>query len=119
MAAPVQFSYLSAMDMEKIKARIETEIAKTTKLITEYKELTVPVAPDAAIGRISRMDAINNKSVTEATLRKSEQKLESLKRLMSLLGTPDFGRCLKCKADIPVERILFRPESMYCVRCAQ
>lgn len=28
-----------------------------------------PIAPDVAIGRISRMDAINNKSVMEASLR--------------------------------------------------
>ena len=44
-----------------VKTLIEKEISKTQGLIAEYKELTKPIAPENAIGRISRMDAINNK----------------------------------------------------------
>jgi DnaK suppressor protein len=106
------------MDQEEIKQTVISEILKTQKLIEEYKEQTKPVEPDVAIGRISRMDAINNKSVTESTLRQAELKLHSLKRVLSMYGTPDFGICLRCKQPIPVGRILFRPESLYCVKCA-
>lgn len=111
--------YFCNMEMSEIKQKLLQEISKTEKLIIEYRELTQPVAPDEAIGRISRMDAINNKSVTEASLRKAEQKLESLTRVLSMYGTPDFGRCLKCKAEIPFGRVLIRPESLYCIKCAQ
>jgi RNA polymerase-binding transcription factor DksA len=97
------------METSEIKQKLLQEISKTEKLIIEYRELTQPVAPDEAIGRISRMDAINNKSVTEASLRKAEQKLESLTRVLSMYGTSEFGRCLKCKAEIPFGRILIPP----------
>ncbi len=107
------------MEQDNIKANIISEIEKTKRLIEEYKELTRPVAPDASIGRISRMDAINNKSVTEASLRQAESKLQGLQRVLSMYGTEDFGKCMRCKADIPLGRILFRPESMYCVNCAR
>jgi DnaK suppressor protein len=107
------------MEPFEIKDKIISEIRKTEELIVEYRELTRPVAPDEAIGRVSRMDAINNKSVTEASLRKAEQKLESLKRVLTMFGTPGFGRCLKCKTEIPVGRILIRPESLYCIHCAR
>lgn len=63
------------MDKIDIKQKIQEEISKTEQLVTEYKENTKPVAPDVSIGRISRMDAINNKSVAEAALRQAEQKL--------------------------------------------
>ena len=106
------------MKKEEIKQNILDEIAKTEKLIAEYKELTKPVAPDDAIGRISRMDAINNKSVTEASLRQAEQKLLNLKRVLSRVGTSDFGICIKCGKPIPAGRILYRPESLNCVECA-
>lgn len=106
------------MKPEEVKEKILEEISKTEKLILEYRELTQPVEPDVAIGRISRMDAINNKSVNEASLRQAESKLHSLQRVLSMYGTDDFGRCLKCKTPIPAGRILFRPESLYCVRCA-
>lgn len=49
------------MDKKEIKQHITEEITKTQILIAEYKEMTKPVAPDDAIGRITRMDAINKK----------------------------------------------------------
>lgn len=107
------------MENTEIKQKIIAEIAKTEKLIKEYKELTKPIAPDCAIGRVSRMDAIINKSVTEATLRKTEEKLRNLKRVYSQFGSENFGLCLKCRNPIPLGRILIRPESLYCVNCAK
>ncbi len=106
------------METGEIKQKIVDEIAKTEKLIVMYKEMTKPVAPDDSIGRISRMDAINNKSVTEASLRKAEEKLRGLQHVFSQLGSKDFGLCLRCNQAIPLGRILFRPESVYCVNCA-
>ena len=105
-------------DQAELKALIEAEVDKTKKLIETYKDLNKPVSPDVAIGRISRMDAINNKSITEASLRQAEQKLKSLEQVLGKVGTKDFGICLKCKKPIPVGRILIRPESQYCVNCA-
>jgi len=107
------------MKQEELKERILDEISKTKRVIEEYRDLSKPVVPDVAIGRLSRMDAINNKSVTEASLRQAEHKLQCLERVLSMYGTPEFGRCIKCKVQIPVGRILFRPESLYCVNCAK
>ena len=107
------------MDHDALRIKISDDIAKTEKLIGEYQEMTKPVSPDAAIGRISRIDAINNKSVTEYALRQAEDKLDKLKSALSRVASPDFGICSKCKAPIPAGRLLLRPESRYCVNCAQ
>jgi RNA polymerase-binding transcription factor len=107
------------MDKAEIKQKILREITKTEQRIAEYKEMTKPIAPDVAIGRISRIDAINNKSVAEASLRQAENKMKSLKRVLSQYGSKDFGICLKCGTQIPLGRILIRPESLYCVNCAR
>ncbi len=105
--------------MKKIKQNILNEISLTEKSIKQYKEMSKPIAPDCAIGRISRMDAINNKSVVEASLRQAESKLRNLKRVFSKVDTNEFGICLKCKQPIPLKRILIRPESLFCVNCSQ
>lgn len=102
----------------EIKQKIIAEIGKTEKSIIEYKEITKPVEPDCAIGRVSRMDAINNKSVAEAALRKAEDKLRKLKYVLTQIGNDDFGLCVKCKKQIPIGRILLMPQSRYCVNCA-
>lgn len=106
------------METNDLKHKILDEILKTETTISEYKEMTKPVAPDVAIGRISRMDAINNNSVATAALRQAEIKLKNLKRVLSTVGTKDFGICIKCHKPIPVGRILIRPESLLCVNCA-
>ena len=105
--------------MNELKQILLDEISKTELLVKEYQELTKPIAPDVAIGRISRMDAINNKSVTEAALRQAEEKLRNLQRVSSKIDDKDFGICLKCHKPIPLGRILIRPESLYCVNCAK
>ena len=44
------------------------------------------------------MDAINNKSVMEAALRKAEDKLNKLKLVEDSLDDENFGLCLRCKS---------------------
>ncbi len=107
------------MEQKNIEGRILEAIAKTEKLVSDYKEKTRPVAPDNAIGRVSRMDAIVNKSVMEVSLNKAEDKLNKLKHVLSKIGTSDFGICIRCGQTIPVARILAIPESPYCVNCAR
>ena len=106
-------------ELKHIEATIKEEIAKTEDAITHYKELTKPIAPENAIGRVSRMDAINNKSVNEAALRKAEQKLNNLQIALSNLYDPGFGKCARCNNPIPIGRILLMPQSRFCVHCAR
>lgn len=106
-------------EIVKIEKIIEEEIDKTLQSISNLKELTKPIAPENAIGRVSRMDAINNKSVNEAALIKAEQKLKNLEITLSNLNEPDFGICAKCHNNIPIGRIMLMPHSRFCVNCAR
>lgn len=103
----------------QIKKRIEEEIALTKELVLKYRELTKPIAPENAIGRISRMDAINNKSVNDAALRKAELKLNNLQIALGKINDTDFGICIRCKKPIPLGRIFLLPQTITCVNCAQ
>lgn len=107
------------IDKTEIKALIEKQISTLERKIKNLKELTTAIAPDDAIGRVSRMDAINNKSVNEAALRQSELKLNKLKETLGQINDKDFGLCLVCKAPIQPGRIILMPESRKCIRCAQ
>ena len=106
-------------DKQDIKKRLLEELKKTEELILDYKESTKPISPANAIGRVSRMDAINNKSVVEAALRKAEEKFNKLKLVLDKVNDADFGLCMRCGNPIPIGRILLMPQSRNCVRCAQ
>lgn len=118
----VGFFYFIIMTKEElftIETNIKEEIEKTLLSISSYIELTKPIAPENAIGRISRMDAINNKTVNEAALKQSEQKLKNLQIALSNINDSDFGLCSKCKNQIPMGRILLMPQTRFCVHCAK
>ena len=102
-----------------IKKRIEQELELTKNQVATYRDLTKPIAPENAIGRISRMDAINNKTVNENALRKAELKLKNLTIALSKIDDPDFGICIKCRQEIPEGRILLMPQTVVCVNCAR
>jgi DnaK suppressor protein len=103
----------------QIEEKLNDEVEDTKKKITKYKELSQPIAPENSIGRVSRMDAINNKSVVEAALREAEEKLLKLLDIQKKITQKNFGLCIKCKNEIPFGRLIFRPESQLCVYCAK
>jgi len=109
---------MNKAELDTVLKIIIEEISKTDSAIASYKELTKPISPENAIGRVSRMDAINNKSVNDAALKKAEQKLSNLKIALSNINDTDFGICFKCKNNIPIGRILLMPHARFCVQCA-
>lgn len=109
---------MNATERAELKKKIEEEIIKSEKDIIEIEKLTQPITPENSIGRISRMDAINNKSVMEAALRTKKSKLTKLKIAITKIDDTNFGLCAMCNQPIQPKRLMFMPESTRCVRCA-
>ncbi len=101
-----------------IKKKINKEIQRVSNNIIEYEKMAQPISPDDAIGRVSRMDAINNKSVLDAALRKAKIKLEKLLLAQKEINNKNFGLCVRCSCEIPIERLIIIPESKKCVSCS-
>ena len=103
------------------KALLADKIKQNLEMLTEdisyLEEATKPIAPENAIGRVSRMDAINNKSVAEETLRQAKDKQGKLLEALDNVSHSDFGHCQNCKEEIAFERLLFMPESRRCMKC--
>ena len=106
-------------EKEQLRGKIESAIVDTEKDIASLKELTKPIAPDNAIGRLSRMEAIGTKSINEANFNSAKSKLAKLKYALANIDAPDFGTCMDCGEPIPVRRIMVMPESVFCVNCAE
>ena len=102
---------------EEIIQVIEYQIQRAEKKIEELKEFTQPISPDNAIGRVSRMDAINNKSIYDASMQNTKALLKRLNQALKLKDDPNFGICTVCKKSIPFERLKIRPDIRFCVNC--
>ncbi|WP_319541788.1 TraR/DksA C4-type zinc finger protein [uncultured Pseudodesulfovibrio sp.] len=105
---------------QEFKEYAQAEIESLKTEIPRLKELLKPVAPDNAIGRISRMDNIVNQSVAEAQLSKSKVRLVRLKESLKRVDEDeDFGLCIECDEPIPMARLKAMPETELCVDCAE
>ena len=102
-----------------LKEKILDLILKTEIDISDLDRITQPISPENSLGRVSRMDAINNKSVVEASLRQSKKKLSKLKISLTKIEDKNFGKCMRCGNNIQEKRLMFLPQSDKCVRCAE
>ena len=107
------------MDIKKLKKTILARIAQLDIEIKEIKQLAAPIEPENAIGRISRMDAINNKTINDRLLRNASDKQKKLRLALSRIDEPKFGFCTLCEKPIQEARLLLLPESSLCVSCAR
>jgi DnaK suppressor protein len=109
---------MTEKERNELKLKIVASISDTERDISELEELTKPIAPENSIGRVSRMDAINNKSINEAALTQARIKLDKLQFALDKCSEPNFGTCRRCGNPIPMGRLILMPESLFCVGCA-
>ncbi len=110
---------MNKTEKQKLKQLMLQKIDKIKNNIQAFGDLSKPVAPDNAIGRITRMEAINSRSINQASLAKSKQTLRQLEKSIAKIDHPDFGNCQNCEEPIPIKRLLIMPETILCVACAQ
>ncbi|MFO7800111.1 MAG: TraR/DksA C4-type zinc finger protein [Rhodohalobacter sp.] len=105
-------------EKEELIKIIHEQIESTKEEIEELIELTKPISLDNSIGRLSRMDAINNKTINEKALRDKKRNLQKLERAVERHKEDKLGKCLKCGGEIPFDRLKFMPYTTRCVKCA-
>ncbi|MCK5237217.1 MAG: TraR/DksA C4-type zinc finger protein [Deltaproteobacteria bacterium] len=109
---------MNSEEKKTLKEKVALEMEALQENIKKYEESSKPVAPDNSIGRLTRMEAINAKSISEASLANAKARLRKLGEALADIDDPEFGVCRGCGESIPVKRIMLMPESEYCVSCA-
>jgi len=78
-----------------------------------------PISPDCAYGRVSRMDAINNKTIVDASLKDKQTKLHRFKYALTKIESENYGRCSRCGENIAIKRLMSIPYVNLCITCAK
>jgi DnaK suppressor protein len=74
---------------------------------------------DQPIGRLSRMDAIQNQQIAKAGLRNQQIRVRQVEAALAALERDEYGICTRCELMIPYRRLKARPESPLCLECAE
>ena len=73
---------------------------------------------DSSIGRLSRMDALQNQQMALELKRRQENQLLRIENAFKRLAKGQYGLCGKCKNPIEEDRLEVFPDTVSCVRCA-
>lgn len=107
---------LSDAQRGELQGRLEGLVEELEALLALSREGTRPVALDqAAVGRISRVDAIQQQQMAASGRRRAEARLRLVR---AALANEDYGACRRCDEPIGYGRLTARPETSHCVDCA-
>ena len=100
------------------RKQLNDSLAEIEHYLAKTEESAQAVAPDKSLGRLSRMEAMQDQQlILEARRRKKLQKVEVLSALQRI-ENGQFGSCIFCGKPIAPERLAFAPEANTCVSCS-
>ena len=110
-------SGLTAAQRESLHRALLTLRAETRQLLADSTEGAQPVSLDEPIGRLSRMDAMQQQSMVQANRRTAMIRLERVEAALRRHAEDDYGPCVACGEEIGYARLKAQPEAPCCVAC--
>ena len=113
-----------------IKQMNETELNQMRALITarlaeidEQDSLgidgqSVVTLDQQSVGRLSRMDALQNQAMAKAQQTRRDIERKRLTHALRAMDEGEYGYCEDCGEDIPLPRLQLDPGATRCVSCA-
>ncbi len=103
----------------EFRALIETRLADLDAQEARGREGQATVDLDQqAIGRLSRMDALQNQAMAKAGHVRRQAEQTRLRAALARLDEGEFGYCEDCGEEIAEGRLSLDPAAQRCISCA-
>lgn len=110
---------LSPDQVEAARVRLEALRDELEQLLDLSKDGSRPVSLEEPIGRLSRMDAMQQQELTKANRRQHEVRLQQVRAALLRVEQGVFGECRRCEEPIAPSRLEARPEAPFCLDCQE
>jgi DnaK suppressor protein len=111
-------SSLSAEHLQDLRSELERQLARLTRSMQVTDEALRPVELDqTAVGRLSRMDSLQNQSLSKGLREREVVRLSQIRAALERLDQGRYGVCTECGGAIPFERLYVFPEAPECADC--
>jgi len=100
---------------EMLRAREKTVLAQ----LVSNAESARPPSLDEEIGRLTRMDALQQQQMALHARRRLETQLAQVRGALARVDEGTFGKCALCGNVIPPQRLDLVPETPFCVACQE
>jgi DnaK suppressor protein len=103
----------------RLKVLIQEKIEYLRSTLAKENEETKPIAPDVAIGRLSRLDSMQMQQMALAMERRQRAELEGLEAALLRIKKGTYGICETCRNEIAEARLQAIPDATLCINCAR
>lgn len=110
---------LTPEETELLRTEMEELLAEIERSLQLSKEGAKPVDLDEPIGRLSRMDAMLQQSMTRAGREGLEMRRRQIRESLRAMSREEYGLCRRCEEPIAFGRLKVRPEAAFCVTCQE
>ncbi len=86
-------------------------------MLSSSSDAARPVDLDQPIGRVSRMDALQQQSMVAANRASARLRRKQVDAALRRLDEGDYGDCASCGDPIAPRRLAAHPEAPLCVAC--
>ena len=108
---------LTTTEEEELQQDLRTLRTELEELLAATSEDAKPVDLDTPIGRLSRMDAIQQQEMTQSHRRGLELRRAQVNASLSAAKLGTYGLCRRCEEPIGYRRLKARPETPFCLDC--
>lgn len=106
-------------DLDAARRRLDEKRRDLERMSAMSEAARAPVTLDQqSVGRLSRMDAMQQQVMAEAQERARKRDLVRIEMAERRLAEGDYGWCIDCGEAIPDKRLEIDPMAEKCVRCA-
>jgi DnaK suppressor protein len=109
---------MNERQINALEQELKTLYENLSSRLNQPDDSTAPVAPDKAIGRLTRQDAMQAQQMSLELRRRQKQQLQQVEQALKRIGDGTYGLCLRCEEEIGAARLKARPEAGLCLRCA-
>lgn len=96
--------------------------AQLTDILQDSSDLAGTVELDQSrMGRVSRIDAIQQQKMAQAALARHKIRLERVEATIERYedDPEEYGICPECDEDIAFKRLKATPDAIFCIECAE
>ena len=105
-------------DLSIFRQKLESMLLEIDDYLSKTKDSAAAVEPDKGLGRLSRMEAMQDQQMVLELRRRKKRQLLEVKNAISRIEQNLFGKCVFCGKKISSERLNVFPEVQSCVNCA-
>lgn len=102
---------------EELRTDLQTLYQELSELVASSADNAKPVDLNLPIGRLSRVDAMQQQSMVAASRRAARLRLGQVSAALTRWKEGEFGLCQMCGEAIAFRRLKARPEAALCIRC--